>query len=189
VRRQTSLANPGDEPLTTGSAPARSPASIGVVGALGAGTTEAILHHDRVLLTGATARLTMRIAVPLARYRGVAVRVRGEAGVERVEVVLAHPDRDLDVVLYAADHGDDVVAEWQSWSGRLNLPLLIEDPSGARCEPFDRLGAVKVERSRPRRRHGLLSGRRPRFLVRRKAARLPTEVDVHRDEREIIART
>jgi hypothetical protein len=48
--------------------------------------------------------------------------------------------------------------------------------------PYPQVGRVQLGRIRIRRRHGL--GRRPRFLVRRKTARLPRRPTIHR-EREI----
>jgi hypothetical protein len=45
---------------------------------------------------------------------------------------------------------------------------------------------VQLGQIRIRRRHGVLNGRRPRFLTRRKTGRLPVRPAVHR-EREIIA--
>jgi hypothetical protein len=51
------------------------------------------------------------------------------------------------------------------------------------------LGRVALGTTRQRRRHGLLSDRRPRFLVRRKTGRLPVRPQIHRGENEIIARS
>jgi len=39
-------------------------------------------------------------------------------------------------------------------------------------EPYPQLGRVALGAVRIRRRHGLLNGRRPRFLTRRKTGRL-----------------
>lgn len=128
----------------------------------------------------------------LEAYRGVAIRLvaetDGSAG-ERVEIVLAHTDRRRDVVLYAADHADDVIAEWQAFAGRLLLPLMFEDADGVRTVAFPQLGALRIGKPRPRRRKAILSGRRPRFLTRRKAGIVPQRPKVLRGAREIIARS
>lgn len=124
-------------------------------------------------------------------YEGVAIRLVPQAGAEageRVEIVLAHVDRGADLVLYAADHADDVIAEWQAFAERLSLPLMFEDADGVRSIAFPQLGALRVYEPRPRRRKAILSGRRPRFLTRRKTSSLPQRPKVLRDAREIIAR-
>lgn len=122
---------------------------------------------------------------------GIAIRLvaqPGAAASERVEIVLAHPDRQRDVVLYAADHADDVIAEWQAWAARLLLPLMLEDVDGVRTVAFPQLGALRIGKPRPRRRKAILSGRRPRFLARRKMGIMPQRPKVLRGAREIIAR-
>jgi Family of unknown function (DUF6101) len=81
-----------------------------------------------------------------------------------------------------------VVAEWQRWARVLGRPLLIADGEGFR-EPFERLGAVRVGAPSPRRRsRSTLRRRRPSILTRRKSGRPAASPQVHRGEREIIAR-
>jgi hypothetical protein len=60
------------------------------------------------------------------------------------------------------------------WSDILALPLLAEDDH---YEPAAR-----------RRRHNAIRARRPKFLVRRRSGNLTNTENIHRDEREIIAR-
>jgi hypothetical protein len=50
---------------------------------------------------------------------------------------------------------------------------LLEGADGVVTEPYPQLGRVALGAVRIRRRHGLLNGRRPRFLTRRKTGRLP----------------
>jgi hypothetical protein len=51
------------------------------------------------------------------------------------------------------------------------------------------MGGVRIARVRPRRRrHSALKRRRPSMPLRRKAAKLTNKTQVHRGEREIIAR-
>ena len=65
---------------------------------------------------------------------------------------------------------------------------LLADGEGFR-EPFERIGAVRVRAPQPRRRvRGALRRRRPSILMRRKPGRPHGAPQVHRDEREIIAR-
>lgn len=130
-----------------------------------------------------------RIVLPLDDYRGVAIRIvpartEDEDG---VAVVLSHAAREHEVVLYEADNDQDVIAEWRLWASTLGLPLLMEGLDGRTVAAETRLGEVEVETPRPRRRHSLLSGRRPRFLMRRRTGKLPLVPFVHFDEREIIA--
>ena len=104
-------------------------------------------------------------------------------------VMLEHRDAALSVPLMIATGPEtDVVAEWQRWARVLGRPLLIADGEGYR-EPFSRIGAVRVREPLPRRsRRGALRRRRPSILMRRKPGRAGSTPQVHRDEREIIAR-
>ncbi|KQQ14686.1 hypothetical protein ASF53_08655 [Methylobacterium sp. Leaf123] len=83
---------------------------------------------------------------------------------------------------------EDVVAVWRdiSTTGGLARMLLRED--GSIVPVSQQLGPVVLGKGRQRRRHAALSGRRPRFLVRRKPARLPARPCIHRGESEIISR-
>src|SRR5690242_21723844 len=103
--------------------------------------------------------------------------------------MLEHRDQGLSVpLMVATDDGNDVVAEWQRWANVLGRPLLIADGDGFR-EPFARLGAVRVGAPMPRRRaRASLRRRRPSILMRRKPGRPQPAPQVHRGEREIIAR-
>ena len=80
---------------------------------------------------------------------------------------------------------EDAVAAWRRLGLAAGLPLAIEGPDGRVEIPYPQLGRVRLGPTRQRRRHGLLSGRRPRFLTRRKTGRFPQRPRVHR-EREMI---
>lgn len=80
---------------------------------------------------------------------------------------------------------DEVVATWRGLGAASGLELMIARPDGSVERPYPQLGRVRVGAIRIRRRHGLLAGRRPRFLVRRKTGRLPVRPEVYRGEREI----
>jgi len=84
---------------------------------------------------------------------------------------------------------EDVVAQWRDCAAKTGLPRMIVREDGQVAEVTRQLGPLALGRSRQRRRVGLLNGRRPRFLVRRKTARLPARPQIHRGENEIIARS
>lgn len=149
------------------------------------------LFDDRLVIRRTAGGARMKLQLPIAAYRGVAVRVGDGAvhGTDRVEVVLVHADPDLNVPLFVAADGDEVVAEWQLWARIFALPLLVIEQDGTMREAFDRLGQVILGRPGPRRRrHSALRSRRPMALMRRKAGGAVTGRAVHR-EREIIARS
>jgi hypothetical protein len=68
-----------------------------------------------------------------------------------------------------------------------SVTLEHKDPSR---EPFARMGGVRVNAVRPRRRRrsSALKRRRPSMPLRRQAGKLTEATPVHRGEREIIAR-
>ena len=111
-------------------------------------------------------------------------------------VALKAGDREdglFDVLLLAGDEErlplghyaeEDVIAEWRRLGAASGLPLMIQHGDGQLECPYPQIGPLALGEIRIRRRHGLLAGRRPRFLVRRKTARLPLRPAIHR-EREI----
>jgi hypothetical protein len=121
-----------------------------------------------------------------ARPAGVALRLDpcAEAN-EAFDIALVDADARALLVLGPFPE-DDVVAVWRSLAMASGLPLMLQDAQGALQSPFPQIGAVLLGEVRIRRLYGLLKGRRPRFLVRRKAARLPRRPRIH-CEREIIA--
>ncbi|ACL55405.1 DUF6101 family protein [Methylobacterium nodulans] len=103
------------------------------------------------------------------------------AGEDRFALLLL--DKDGDPLMQLGTYGDaDVVAVWRRLGAETGLPLLVIQEDGAVTPLGAQLGRVKLGAVRIRRRHGLLSGRRPRFLCRRKTGRLPLRPAVHRDE-------
>jgi Family of unknown function (DUF6101) len=82
---------------------------------------------------------------------------------------------------------EDVIAVWRALGAASGLSLMIRHEDERIERPFPQVGRVQLGPIRIRRRHGLLSGRRPRFLVRRKPTRLPMRPLVYR-EREIFSR-
>jgi hypothetical protein len=149
------------------------------------------LDRERVVVRRAVRGVRMRLSLKVSEFLGVAIRVLppDEHQGGALAVMLEHRDEALSVpLMVATDAGHDVVAEWQRWARVLGRPLLIADGEGFH-EPFERLGAVRVEAPLPRRRRrATLRQRRPSILMRRKPGRPQAEPRVHRDEREIIAR-
>jgi hypothetical protein len=150
------------------------------------------LHRERVVLRRSVRGMRMALNMPVAVYRGVAIRLCGFTADNvptEIAVVLEHDDPALSLPLFSSPHADDIVAEWQSWAKVLGLPLLIAERDGCLREPFARLGAVRVEATTWRRRQRTaIARRRPPRRLRRRAGKLSDHPAVHRGEREIIAR-
>ena len=71
----------------------------------------------------------------------------------------------------------------------LGLPWLVAEDDGVLREPFARIGGVRIEEVRPRRRRrSALKRRRPALPLRRRTGKLTAATPVYRGEREIIAR-
>ncbi len=149
------------------------------------------ITRERVVVQRAVAGIKMAVNLPIAAFLGIAIRMeppQGEAP-GTVSIVLEHRDPSLSLPLYRATDGTDIVAEWQSWSRVLGMPLLVAEADGRLREPFARVGAVVVAPpTRRRRRRTTISMRRPKLPLRRRPGRSLTGAIVHRGEREIIAR-
>ncbi len=76
-------------------------------------------------------------------------------------------------VRIATIEGDEAVAVWRAASHASGLPMMIETADGAVQAPFPQIGRLALGPVRIRRAHGITASRRPRFLRRRKVARLP----------------
>jgi hypothetical protein len=149
------------------------------------------LHRERVVLRRSVRGIRMALNMPVAAFRGVAIRVSGAVGQAptAIAVVLEHSDPALSLPLFASAERDDIVAEWQSWGRVLGLPLLVAEGDGSLREPFARMGALRVEAPTwRRRRQSAIAKRRPSRLWRRRVVKQPETPVVHRGEREIIAR-
>ena len=149
------------------------------------------LHRERVVLRRSVRGIRMAVNMPVKAYRGVAIRLKGEAGQppDAIAVVLEHSDPALSLSLFSSPDREEIVAEWQSWSRVLGLPLLVADTDGSLREPFATLGAVRIEKPTwRRRRRSAVARRRPSRLMRRRPGKLPALPVVYRGEREIIAR-
>lgn len=83
---------------------------------------------------------------------------------------------------------EDVVAQWRDLSAKGGLTRMLLREDGTLVPVSQQIGRLALGRSRQRRRNGSLSGRRPRFLTRRKATRLPARPCIHRGENEMFSR-
>jgi hypothetical protein len=149
------------------------------------------LTRERVVMRRAVRGIKMAVNLPLAAYRGVAIRMEPPSGDTpgAVSVMLEHRDPGLSLPLYSATESSEIVAEWQAWARVLRLPLLIAEPDGRLREPFERIGAVVIGAPAPRRRRRLaIKARRPNVPLRRRVGGWPDAPIVHHGEREIIAR-
>jgi hypothetical protein len=149
------------------------------------------LTRERVVVRRQLAGMRMALNLPVKAFAGVAIRLlpgEGEAQAA-VAVMLEHKDPALALPLFVSGEADEAMVEWRVWGNVLGLPLLVAEDDGALREPFARLGALRIERVRPRRRRrSVLRKRRPSMPLRRRPGRFTEATPVHRDEREIIAR-
>ena len=149
------------------------------------------LYRERVVVRRSLRGMRMALNMPVSAFAGVAIRLSpgADGGEATVSVVLEHKDPSLALPLFISAEADDAFAQWRTWGTVLGLPLLVAEDDGALREPFARIGQLRIERVRPRRRrHNAIKRRRPSMLLRRKAGKLTDATPVHRDEREIIAR-
>jgi hypothetical protein len=130
------------------------------------------LRRDRVTLHRAVHGMNMAINIRISDFLGVALRTIEGAPT----LILKHRDPSLSVPLSIGE--DDVEGEWQIWSETFALPQLAEPAAQTSCEPAPR-----------RRRRNAVKARRPSILMRRKVGGDIHAMSIHRDEREIIART
>lgn len=188
VRRATPAGSSRDERLDPFALPLR----FEVVDAAADHEVRSVeLTGERVVLRRAVRGMLMALNLPVNSYLGVALRMEPPAGAKTgaVAIMLEHRDPALSLPLYRADHGHDIIAEWQSWAQALKLPLLVAEPDGRLREPFARIGALRINAAVPRRRNrSMVKTRRPSICLRRKPGRSIATPPVHRGEREIIAR-
>jgi Family of unknown function (DUF6101) len=134
------------------------------------GVRQVELHRERVVLRRALHGMRMSVNLRVSDFLGVALR-----GIDDAQMlVLLHRDPSLTIPLCVCADPDDLATTWLMWSELFGLPQLAE---GEACEPAPR-----------RRRHNVIGKRRPRFLLRRRGGESLDPTNVHRGEREIIAR-
>ena len=117
--------------------------------------------------------IKMCIAVPVATYRAVTIRVSAPSGA--ATVTLSHGDRDLDVVLADGDATEATIAA-KAWAAVLEKAIVVE-------------AGVIMLAPKTRRAHAPKPTRRSSFSRRRKPGHLAHLKTSFAGEREIIART
>jgi len=149
------------------------------------------LYRERVVVRRSLAGMRMALNMPVSAFTGVAIRLNAGLGEEpaTISVVLEHKDPSLALPLFVSAEADDAQAQWRTWANVLGLPMLVAEADGELREPFARMGGVRIEcvKMRRRRRYAI-KRRRPTIQFRRKAGKLTDATPVHRGEREIIAR-
>ena len=123
---------------------------------------EVVLSRDRIVFHRRVCGVAMRIGVDTRAFAGVQLRVSGwrDDGIVH-EITLIHRDADLCVPLVEIADPRTAQCEWRLWARFLNAPALIERVEGV-SEPADnRLGALTIQRVRPRRRGSAMVRRRP----------------------------
>ncbi|MEP7031515.1 MAG: DUF6101 family protein [Pseudolabrys sp.] len=143
------------------------------------------LYSERVVVRRSLRGMRMALNMPLSAFSGISMRITAA----EIAVTLEHKDPSLRLPLFASVEPSEAMVEWRAWGKALNLPLLVDDDSGALYEPFARVGAIATGKVRPRRRRrNAIKNRRPSMPLRRKFAKLTDAAVVHSGEREIIAR-
>ncbi|MBI4276117.1 MAG: hypothetical protein HY659_15590 [Rhizobiales bacterium] len=150
------------------------------------------LHRERVILRRAVHGMRMAVGVPVAAFLGIAIRLNtsGNEPPGAITVCLEHRDHALSVPLFTAADSEDVLAVWQSWARVLGLPLLVARGDGALQPPYPCIGRVRLGKPAcRRRRRTAIRKRRPMIMLRRQPGHRDAATEVHRGEREIIARS
>jgi hypothetical protein len=107
--------------------------------------------------------------------QGVLFRVvpEGADGETAFEVALVFGEGEPEIQLRYTSDDELVIAEWRTLAAQLGQPLLIEMPDRTVIEARQQVGLVQLGALHLRRRCAAITKRRPRFLCRRKASRLP----------------
>lgn len=113
--------------------------------------------------------VAIKMKVPVSEYIGVAVSTSiTEDGVLSSAIELVHDDADLHYRVFQEIGNNDVVAEWQNWGRKLQLPLFIKSGDGELLPYSQKVDGVVLGDTTTRRRTANQANRRPRFLNRRK---------------------
>ncbi len=104
-----------------------------------------------------------QISAPSSPYYGVVLRAIEREGARYFEIILGHWSRGSSSLVTSCPSDENIIADWRRLGAELQLPLYILNATG-------QLESVSFEAHEQRlRRFGSpLSGRRPRFLARRR---------------------
>ena len=157
------------------------------------GTSKVFLNRDRVSYRAClSSGIPIAISVPVADFEGLSVSFEQPARNEEAadlpagRIMLRHRDESLCLTLGAYCDVEELENRWTEWADVLALPLLVVERGDVKPVFTPSAHPPLIRTPAPRRLGAYFSGRRPRFLVRRKTGR-PGDFPVHR-EREIIAR-
>ena len=127
----------------------------------------------------------MKIRVPMAAYRGIALGLETTLGGRLCyKVGLRHHDGDLDVLLIETFDETEAMTMWRGWAQHLGLAMIVEREDGV-LERFAEAGSSARAFQRRRGTPETLRSR-GRFARRRSMGAKRADECVHRDEREII---
>jgi hypothetical protein len=135
--------------------------------------------------------MRMAVNLPVAAYRGVAIKLFAEADKppHMFAVTLEHADTALSLPLFSSADAGEITAEWRAWGRVLGLPLLFPKDDGTLHEVFARMGRLLIAPPTwRRRRRAAIVHRRPPRLLRRRTTALSKDPIIHRGERKIIPR-
>lgn len=149
---------------------------------------EVSIDSRSVSIRSLTSDAPASLVIPMQHFEGVVVHIEGAdtPGEVIARLILKHADPQLSILLSETDRPELLAQSWPEWANALNLPMLVWDPGGA-IKPIEAYSAQPYRAPSPRRKLPLLTGRRPRFLVKRKMGTQVTHCTVHAGEREIIA--
>lgn len=156
---------------------------VGAASAAADGSDHNSRHRSTTTIFGAGQAASGPGLVPAALLL-VPLHHDGEA--ETFSIVIAAED-GAEIATLGPFTDEDAVAIWRSIGDSSGLPLVIVAHDGQLHRAFAKLGRLQLGTIRLRRRVGGLSGRRPRFLARRKSGSLPRRPLVYR-ECELAAR-
>lgn len=149
------------------------------------------LNDDCVIMQRTLANgLPIKLSMDMNVYRGVAARIEPIADSETtyVRLELLHADPSLCVPLSCGTNFDQIAVDWQAWSQRLHLPMLLIEADGTVTNAPRSEAVAGDPKMFDRRRNHTTVARRGRFQRRRKAGQDAAAVSVHQG-REIIARS
>ena len=113
--------------------------------------------------------VVIKVKVPVEEYFGVAVStIISEEGELSSEITLIHNDEELNYRVFKELGNTNVVAEWQNWGKKLRLPLFIRSGDNELMPYSQQVSGVMLGNSNERKASIGETGRRPKFLNRRK---------------------
>jgi len=149
------------------------------------GLREISIAAEAVAINRRVSGVKMRLSVPMAHFRGVALCVLENARGFLFRVALVHPDPELDVILAESEREEEIGRVWRDWAQTLRLPLIARSTTGETMVER-RYGEVQARAVQPRRRGWPLKRRRSMISARRTSGPKGRVMAVHGGEREII---